>query len=361
MHDSILAGNIWQGRGTYDVRLNPTLTGSVTYADITHASSIVGVGGHQTLGRGVLSSEGVQNRFGYAGYRYDHHLSGGAGAGRHLYHVRHRVYQAHIGRWATRGPLGYVDGMGLYEYVLGMPLALCDPQGLQVAPPPTGPVRPGPTRPGPTRREPTRREPGRDRPSKDRPWNEPIHTPPAWWPPNRPLPDNYRPPQPWDNDYYEVPGIGVPGRCPPVLVPKRPAAPLPQLTPTPSPQQRRPARPSAQPSDEECQKLKDRIDEECTESTGCSGADLCSELRRKEMAFLECAAAHYKFLHSGCEGAGDSWDGTEFSIAAASLCNSIANVKNGGPWTFPDGGPTIHPNLAPFVTPYGRTGNCAYE
>jgi RHS repeat-associated protein len=130
MHDSILAGNIWQGRGTYDVRLNPTLTGSVTYADITHASSIVGVGGSQTLGRGVLSSEGVQNRFGYAGYRYDHHLSGGAGAGRHLYHVRHRVYQAHIGRWATRDPLGYVDGMGLYEYVQSRPLVMRDTYGL---------------------------------------------------------------------------------------------------------------------------------------------------------------------------------------------------------------------------------------
>jgi RHS repeat-associated protein len=127
MHDSILAGNIWQGRGTYDVRLNPTLTGSVTCADITYASSIVGGGGSQTLGRGVLSSEGVQNRLGYPGYRYDHHL---AGAERHLYHVRHRVYQAHIGRWATRDPLGYVDGMGLYEYVQSRPLFAIDPSGL---------------------------------------------------------------------------------------------------------------------------------------------------------------------------------------------------------------------------------------
>jgi RHS repeat-associated protein len=131
MHDSILAGNIWQERGTYDVRLNPTLTGSVTYADITHASSIVGGGGSQTLGRGVLSSEGVQNRLGYAGYRYDHHL---AGAGRHLYHVRHRVYQAHIGRWATRDPLAYVDGMGLYEYVRSMPLVSIDSDGLTYQP-----------------------------------------------------------------------------------------------------------------------------------------------------------------------------------------------------------------------------------
>jgi site-specific DNA recombinase len=111
--------------GTYDVRFNPTLTGTVDYADIAHANSITG--GYQTLGRGVLSSEGVQNRFGYAGYRYDHHL---AGADRHLYHVRHRVFQAHIGRWMTRDPLGYVDGMSLYQYVQGMALIHTDPSGL---------------------------------------------------------------------------------------------------------------------------------------------------------------------------------------------------------------------------------------
>jgi RHS repeat-associated protein len=111
--------------GTYDVRLNPTLTGSVSYADITYASSITG--GYQTLGRGVLSSQGVQNRFGHAGYRYDHHL---AGADRHLYHVRHRVYQAHIGRWATRDFLGYLQGMSLYQYVLSQPILRTDPSGL---------------------------------------------------------------------------------------------------------------------------------------------------------------------------------------------------------------------------------------
>jgi hypothetical protein len=44
--------------------------------------------------------------------------------------VRHRVYQAHIGRWATRDPLGYVDGMGLYEYVNARPVTRSDPLGL---------------------------------------------------------------------------------------------------------------------------------------------------------------------------------------------------------------------------------------
>jgi hypothetical protein len=44
--------------------------------------------------------------------------------------VRHRVYQAHIGRWATRDPLGYVQGMSLYQYVLSQPILRTDPSGL---------------------------------------------------------------------------------------------------------------------------------------------------------------------------------------------------------------------------------------
>jgi RHS repeat-associated protein len=126
--DEAIIYDFIENGGTYDVRLNPTLTGQVDHADIAHARSITNT--YQYLGRGVLSSEGVQNRFGYAGYRYDHHLSGGAGAGRHLYHVRHRVYQAHIGRWATRDPLGYVDGMSLYGYVQAQPIVLWDMMGL---------------------------------------------------------------------------------------------------------------------------------------------------------------------------------------------------------------------------------------
>jgi RHS repeat-associated protein len=125
--DEAIISDYIENGGTYDVRYDTMLTGRVGTDDIAHAHSIAG--GYQTLGRGVLSSEGVQNRFGYAGYRYDHHLSGGAGAGRHLYHVRHRVYQAHIGRWMTRDPLGYVDGMGLYGYVASDPVYFTDPWG----------------------------------------------------------------------------------------------------------------------------------------------------------------------------------------------------------------------------------------
>ncbi len=111
--------------GTYDVRKDANLDGVINASDVTHANSITG--GYQTLGRGILSSSGVANRKGYAGYEYDPTLEA---AGKHLYHVRHRVYDADVGRWTRRDPLGYVDGMSLYEYVYSRPLIAGDPSGL---------------------------------------------------------------------------------------------------------------------------------------------------------------------------------------------------------------------------------------
>ena len=73
-------------------------------------------------GRERLSSGKLDNRKGYAGYEHDESLT--------MYHVRHRVYRADLGRWMTRDPLGYVDGMGLYEYVGGMAIKGRDPSGL---------------------------------------------------------------------------------------------------------------------------------------------------------------------------------------------------------------------------------------
>ena len=51
-----------------------------------------------------------------------------------LYTVRFRTYSPTLGRWLERDPAGYVDGMGLYEYVRGGPIAAVDPWGLQIAP-----------------------------------------------------------------------------------------------------------------------------------------------------------------------------------------------------------------------------------
>ena len=63
-----------------------------------------------------------QNEILFCGYRFDPETG--------LYHVRHRMYHATLGFWLQRDPLGYVDGMSLYEYCRGQPSATVDPQGL---------------------------------------------------------------------------------------------------------------------------------------------------------------------------------------------------------------------------------------
>ena len=68
------------------------------------------------------SASSYDNAILYCGYYHDWETG--------LYHVRHRVYHAQMGRWLQRDRIGYVDGMGLYEYVHSAPLALGDPLGL---------------------------------------------------------------------------------------------------------------------------------------------------------------------------------------------------------------------------------------
>ncbi len=93
-----------------------------------------------TLGRGCGSLEPVGNRLGYAGYVGDRFIAGaggtagpadaGGGGQGYKWHVRHRVLDSGIGRWTRRDPIGYVDGMGLYEYVNGRAATTNDASGL---------------------------------------------------------------------------------------------------------------------------------------------------------------------------------------------------------------------------------------
>lgn len=80
-----------------------------------------------TAGRFTLSASSVANRIGYAGYQYDPTF---VGASRAIYHVRNRVYDAGLGRWTRRDPLGYVDGKSLLNYAQCILLLLSDPLGL---------------------------------------------------------------------------------------------------------------------------------------------------------------------------------------------------------------------------------------
>lgn len=108
--------------GGYDVRKDANLDGVIDANDVTHANSITG--GYQTLDRTVLSSTGVRNTLGYAGYVADANLTG-------KWHVRHRVLDSELGRWLTRDPWGYVDASSLYQYLISNPTKHTDTWGLQ--------------------------------------------------------------------------------------------------------------------------------------------------------------------------------------------------------------------------------------
>jgi len=59
-----------------------------------------------------------------------HRLDGESG----LYYAIHRHYHPTLGRWISRDPKGYVDGMGLYEYVRSRPATTSDALGLREGP-----------------------------------------------------------------------------------------------------------------------------------------------------------------------------------------------------------------------------------
>lgn len=100
----------------YDVRGGVDLGGDVDATDKFIANNyLTGT----TAGRGVVSGV-TDSRRGYAGYTID-------GAG--LWHVRHRVLDLALARWLRRDPLGYVDGVSMFEYAASRAVALVDPYG----------------------------------------------------------------------------------------------------------------------------------------------------------------------------------------------------------------------------------------
>jgi len=106
---------------SYDVRYDVDLDGDNDATDKAIAQTYYQ---GTTYGWDVLSSNpdtGTGNRKGYAGYEYHEAVS--------LYHIRNRVFHPELGRWTRRDPLGYVDGMSVYEYVKSCSLKLRDPFG----------------------------------------------------------------------------------------------------------------------------------------------------------------------------------------------------------------------------------------
>ena len=82
------------------------------------------------------SASAYGNPFMWTAQRYD--------AGVKLYAFPFRSYSPEHGRWLQRDPLGYVDGVNMYEYVCSMPTFFIDSFGLlSIMPPFTYPMFPG--------------------------------------------------------------------------------------------------------------------------------------------------------------------------------------------------------------------------
>ena len=77
---------------------------------------------YDPYGQATLSGTATGNPYLFQGQRWD------ADAG--MYYFRNRWYHPVLGRFMQRDPAGYVDGMGLYEFVGGMPTVAVDPFGL---------------------------------------------------------------------------------------------------------------------------------------------------------------------------------------------------------------------------------------
>ena len=68
------------------------------------------------------SNTSCANEIIYCGYRLDSESQ--------LYYVRNRTYNAVLGRWIQRDPIGYDGGINLYQVVGSGPVGAVDPNGL---------------------------------------------------------------------------------------------------------------------------------------------------------------------------------------------------------------------------------------
>jgi RHS repeat-associated protein len=74
------------------------------------------------VGGTPLPTSAYGNPYAYTGQRYD--------AAVRLYNSWFRTYSPALGRWMQRDPIGYVDGVSLYQYVESGPIDRQDPLGL---------------------------------------------------------------------------------------------------------------------------------------------------------------------------------------------------------------------------------------
>jgi RHS repeat-associated protein len=113
--------------------------GNYGYGDLTHDGvvniddllAVIGAWGQVAPQVGRISaagsSGGTDNIFGFTGQIYNAEV-GIQGA----YLYRMRWYDPELGRFFSRDPAGYIDGMLLYAYVSGNPMVMVDPLGLSI-------------------------------------------------------------------------------------------------------------------------------------------------------------------------------------------------------------------------------------
>ena len=90
-----------------------------TYVEYWDATAVGGAGAWV---RTADAASHFGNPFMWTSQRYDQTVG--------LYHFPFRSYSPELGRWMQRDPLGYVDGVSLYQYVGSHPTMLGDPLGL---------------------------------------------------------------------------------------------------------------------------------------------------------------------------------------------------------------------------------------
>jgi RHS repeat-associated protein len=109
------------GTAAYVVEADLDRNGVINQVDYDISIADDGKSSSGGVGEAGLFSKGVRNSVGYCGYIYNEDSG--------LYTVRFRTYAPTLGRWLERDPAGYVDGMGLYEYVRGGAIDAVDPSG----------------------------------------------------------------------------------------------------------------------------------------------------------------------------------------------------------------------------------------